>query len=114
MNPSSWTEWVAWAGIVLPLFVFAFSAMSYVKIESDKAKNNRYEQFFHLMEQIGKKDYSIAAKMAAVYELRKFSEYKDVIVRLMITAKIGGSDAAMLEKEFDLTAHHFGAKRSND
>lgn len=111
---NSWADWVAWGGLVIPLFAIAFSAVQYVRMELEKARSRRYDRFFELMEQLGKKDYSIAAKMAAAHELKKFPEYKEVVLRLMVDAKIGGTEAWLLEREFDLTAKHFGHNGRND
>ena len=61
------------------------------------------------MEQIGREDYSIAAKMAAISELKRFPEYKDVILRLCHGAGVGGTEAWILEREFEVTAKHYGS-----
>ncbi len=61
------------------------------------------------MEKIGEQQGSIAAKVAAVHELRKYPEYRDLIVRLCNDAapQVVGGNAHMLRKEFELTAAHF-------
>jgi hypothetical protein len=114
MSPSSLSDWLAWAGIVLPLATLAWSALWFVRIEAEKSKKARYDQFFLLMEQLGRKEYSIAAKLAAANALRAFPEYKDVIIRLMCDAHIDGGDAHLLAREFDLTARHFGSVGRRD
>ena len=111
MNLDSMTDWIAWAGIVTPLVVTAVSAFLYVRLELQKQKSTKYDHFYKLMDQIGMQGGSIASKMAAISELKKYPEYKDVIIRLCLNAGVGGVEAHLLEKEFELTAMHFGAHR---
>jgi hypothetical protein len=111
MSPSSWQEWVAWAGVVLPLMTLAGSAVGYIFLAQQKNAEEKFNRFFDLMEKIGAQDYSIAAKMAAISELRKFPEHKEVVIRLCQDAQVGGPQAFLLEREFDLTARHFGSRR---
>lgn len=56
------------------------------------------------MEHLGKQGGSVASKMAAAYELRKFPEYLDVIIRLMEHVDVEGHAAPMLKTEMSLTA----------
>ena len=55
------------------------------------------------MDHFGKENGSIAAKMAAAFELRKLPEYAEVIIRLLEQAPITGSAAPMPKSELDLT-----------
>ncbi len=114
MELTKFTDWVAWAGIVLPLTVTAVSAALYIWLEFQKQKNRRYDNFYTLMDQIGQHNSSIASKMAAISELKRYPECRDVIVRLCSDAEVLGADvpATMLRNEFELTARHFGAHRS--
>lgn len=112
MNPSTFSDWIAWAGLVFPLATLAWSAHWFVRIEADKNKKARCDQFFNLMEQLGRQDHSIAAKMAAAHALTAFPEYREV--RLMCDARIDGDGAHMLAREFHLTARHFGSSGRND
>jgi hypothetical protein len=114
LNPNTFSDWVAWAGLVLPLFTLAWSALWFVRIEAQKNKKTRYDQFFNLMEQLGRQDYSIAAKMAAAHALTAFPEYREVIVRLMCDARIDGDGAHLLAREFHITARHFGSPGRKD
>jgi hypothetical protein len=100
--------------LVLPLGALAWSALWYVGIENQKNQKARYDRFFDLMEQLGRSDHSIAAKMAAAYALRRFPEYREVIVRLMCDARIDGDGAHLLAREFHLTARHFGSAGRDD
>ena len=113
MELTKFTDWVAWAGIVLPLTVTAVSAALYIWLEFRKQKNRRYDNFYVLMDQIGRNNSSIASKMAAISELKRYPEYRDVIVRLCCDAEVLEADlpATMLRNEFELTARHFGAHR---
>lgn len=55
--------------------------------------------------QDGQKEGSLLSKVAALYELRRFPEYSDVIVRMTEAPEIigGGRAKAVLEQEFKLT-----------
>lgn len=114
MNPSTFSDWLAWAGLVLPLMTLAWSALWFVRIEAEKNRKARYDQFFNLMDQLGRREYSIAAKMAAAYSLRRFPEYREVIVRLTSDVGIDGEGAHLLARELDLTARHFGSAGRKD
>jgi hypothetical protein len=105
----SFVDWVTWGALVLPLAAVAWSAVSYVLLQQQLRKDREYSRFFECMEQIGRNEYSIAAKMAAISELKKFPEYKEVILRLCQGAGVGGEDAWLLEREFDVTAKHYGS-----
>ncbi len=59
------------------------------------------------MDHLGQSGGSIASKMAAAYELRKFPQYKNVICRLLEKAEIEGPAAEMLKCEMKLTAKFY-------
>lgn len=63
MNLNTITDWIAWGGIVLPLLITAISAFLYVRIEMQKQKTTKYNQFYKLMDQIGMQGGSIVSKM---------------------------------------------------
>lgn len=112
MSPETWQDWIAWAGLVLPLATLAWAALYFVLTWRNEIKHKRYEKFFELMNLVGARDASIAGKMAAVYEMQKYPEYREVIIRLCRDAKIDGEAKELLEREFDLTARHFGSSRT--
>lgn len=109
MNLKTAADWLTWGALVLPLFALAWSAWQYVALQKREAERQRFDNFFRVMEKIGEQEGSITAKIAAVYELRKYPEYKELIVRLCKDAapKVVGGNAAMLRKEFELTASFF-------
>ncbi|MDP3494254.1 MAG: hypothetical protein Q8R82_14170 [Hyphomonadaceae bacterium] len=109
MTPQSVGDWIAWAGLVLPLATLAFSAVWFVASQAQKSKAERYARFWELMKQAGAQDANIAAKMATFYELRKYPEYKEVIIRLCEEAQVSGSSGELLKKEMLLTAAHMRA-----
>ena len=114
MAPASWQEWVAWGGIVLPLGTLAWAAIWYVLVRRDEAKHQVYLRFFSAMEQLGGQQGSIAAKVAAAYELRKFPEYREVIVRVCEKSQehVVGPSAQMLIDELVLTANAMKANNA--
>jgi hypothetical protein len=56
------------------------------------------------MDHLGQGGGSIASKMAAAYELRKYPQYSEVIIRLCEQAIFEGPAAEMLRQEMLLTA----------
>lgn len=69
------------------------------------------------MDHLGHSGGSIASKMAAAYELRKYPQYKDVIVRMCRETEVSGTSAVMLKNEMLLTADFLegipAAKKNN-
>lgn len=92
------------AGVAVPLTALAWSAVTYVQVKKAEIRREQYERFFEVMEHLGKHDSSVASKMAAAYELRKFSEYTEVIARLASKVRYDGESAEMLKEEVELTA----------
>jgi len=107
------TDWIAWGGIVLPFAALAWSAVFYVKTKRREILHQEYERFFEVMDHLGTAGGSIASKMAAAYELRKFPEYRDVIVRLCTQAIYEGPASEMLKNEMLLTAEALGPESTN-
>jgi hypothetical protein len=64
------------------------------------------------MDKIGVQEGSITSKVAAVYELRKYPEYRDVIIRICdkSQAQVVGASAQMLIDELKLTAEYMRTK----
>ncbi|MBX9885322.1 MAG: hypothetical protein K2X68_10155 [Novosphingobium sp.] len=97
-------EWIAWAGVVIPLAALAWSAVVYAIAQRRAVMNAEYERFFQIMDHLGQNGGSIASKMAAAYELRKFPQYKEVIINLCEKADLEGPAAKMLRDELAETA----------
>jgi hypothetical protein len=68
-------------------------------------QHRRFEQFFSVTDKIGQSEGSLLSKVAALYELRRFPEYAEVIVRMTQAPEIvgGGRAKEVLEQEFKLT-----------
>jgi len=111
VTPTTWQDWVAWAGLALPLATLAWASVYFVVTWRSEIKHKRYEKFFSLMDRVGNPESSIVGKMAAIYEMRKYAEYKDVIIRFCQDIEITGDARHLLDRELDLTAQHFGARR---
>ena len=104
MNPSTWQEWFAWAGVVVPLAALAWAAVFYTLTRRREVHFQEFERVFKVMDHLGQEGGSIASKMAAAYELRKYPEYREVIIRLCRQTEVAGSSAKMLKDEMLLTA----------
>ena len=100
-----WREWLAWVGIVIPLCVLAWSAFRFTQERREQRKHSKFEHFFSVTDKIGQAQGSLLSKVAAVYELRRFPEYAEVITRMTAEPEIvgGGRSKALLEEEFGLT-----------
>jgi hypothetical protein len=109
MTPSSWQDWIAWGGIFLPLATLAWSAWQYVALQKRNEKQRRFDNLFRVMDKIGESGGSLAAKAAAIYELRNYPEYDEVITRFCNEAVpyVSGDSAQILQAEFRLTAAYF-------
>jgi hypothetical protein len=103
--PTSWQEWVAWAGIVVPLAALAWAAVFYTLSHRRDTQHRRFDRFFSVTDKIGQEGGSIMSKVAALYELRRFPEYSEVIVRMTENPDIRGAGRPkeILENEFKLT-----------
>ncbi len=101
--PTNFLEWIAYLGLAIPLFVLAWSAWKYVSELKIQREREEYHRIFEVMDHLGQQGGSIASKMAAAYELRKFKNYSEVIIRLCNTVEIDGVSAKMLKDELELT-----------
>jgi hypothetical protein len=112
MELKSATDWLTWAAIVLPLFVLAWSAYQYVAIQRREEGRERFNRLFRIMDMIGGQETSLASKIAAVYELRRYPDYRELIVRFCRDAapRVIGENGFMLKREMELTADFFEAK----
>jgi hypothetical protein len=106
MGLSNAGEWIAWGGIVLPLLAMAWSAVTFSQAKRREVKHMEYQRFFEIMDHLGQQGGSIASKMAAAFELRKYPEYTSVIVNVCEKASVDGSAAAMLKEEMAATAKY--------
>lgn len=111
MNLSTAAEWIAWAGVVIPLMALAWSAVFYTLARQREVQHQEYQRFFQIMDHLGQSGGSIASKMAAAYELRKYPEYTDVIVNICEKARIDGAAAEMQKEEMLATAEYLKAQK---
>ena len=88
----------------------AWAAVFYTLTRRREVAHQEFERFFKVMDHIGQGEGSIASKMAAAYELRKYPEYRDVIVRMCEQAEVQGGSAKMLKDEMMLTANFLMGK----
>ena len=104
-------EWIAWGGIVVPLMALAYSAVTYSLAKRQEVHHQQYQRFFQIMDHLGQQGGSIASKMAAAYELRKYPEYTDVIINICEKTEVAGPAAAMLKQELVATADYLKARK---
>lgn len=111
MELTSTQEWIAWGGIVIPLMALAFSAVTYSLAKRREVQHQQYQRFFQIMDHLGHDGSSIASKMAAAYELRKYPEYANVIINICEKAELRGGASAMLRDEMLATAEYLKTLR---
>lgn len=99
-------------GVIVPLLTIAGSSVAFVYKTYRDARQDRRKQFFELMDLIDNKG-TIAAKTAAVYQLRFYPEHKDFIIRFCDAQgeNITGPESAtrILSAEMRATRHFFAA-----
>jgi hypothetical protein len=105
ITPKSVSDWIAWLALVIPLFILSATAVRYLLDRQAEMKCRRFEEFFTVTDKLGDTGGSIMSKVAAVYELRRFPEYADVITRMTDAPDIRGSGrpVELLVNEFQLT-----------
>jgi hypothetical protein len=106
----TWDQVVAWLGLVIPLAALAWAAILHVRTERREQQYREYQKFFEIMRELGSKESTVPGNMAAVFELRKFPEYKDVIVRLCEDAPLEGTATKLLAREMSMTAEYLKAR----
>ncbi len=105
------SDWLTWAGIVLPLSGLAFSAVVYVLTWRNQIKLKNEERLYFLLGKIDDPAGALASKIFASYELRNYTSHADLIVRFFKEVKIGGPEADLLKGVMLDTAEYF-SKRS--
>ena len=110
MGLHSVQDWIAWGGIVIPLFAMAWAAIFFVLTRRCEVHFQEFERLFKVMDHLGHSGGSIASKMAATYELRKYPDYKDVIIRMCEQTETTGSMGKMLKDEMLMTAEFLRGK----
>jgi hypothetical protein len=103
---------MAWAGVVIPLAGLAWAAVFYTLARRREIHFQEFERVFRVMDHLGQSDGSIASKMTAAFELRKYPQYRDVIVRMCRDAEVTGPSGQMLKREMLLTADFLEGKRN--
>jgi hypothetical protein len=110
MAPSNFAEWIAWGAVVVPLSAMAWSAWRYVDIKGREIAHAEYQRLFEVTEHLGSSGSSIVSKVLAAYELRKYPEYREVIIRVCEQANVEGEAADMLRRELDEIRKYYQKK----
>lgn len=103
----TWDQVVAWIGVVAPMFALAWSSVVYVRNQRREQRFREFHKFHELMKELGSPGTTVLGNVAVAYELRKFPQYKEVIVRALEDIEVKGGRADMLKREFELTIEHF-------
>jgi hypothetical protein len=108
MNLKTATDWLTYGALILPLFILAWSAWQYVMLQKKIEEQRRFENFFLVVEKSFKIG-EVPLGAAALYELRKYPEYKEFTVRYCQWAMSVLTDKkqAFLRTEYQLTLEYF-------
>ncbi|MBX9883460.1 MAG: hypothetical protein K2X68_00655 [Novosphingobium sp.] len=116
---ATWRDWLtlfgvvaAFLAVVVPLCGLAWAAVFYTIAHRREVRHQEFERVFKVMDHLGQNGGSIASKMAAAYELRRYPQYRDVIVRMCEQTEVEGSSAGMLKSEMMLTAEFLRKKQN--
>jgi hypothetical protein len=104
----TWDQVIAWFGVVAPLCALAWSSVLYVLTQRREQQFREFNKFHDLMKELGSPATSALGNLAVAYELRKFPQYREVIVRALTDIDVRGSRADLLKREFELTIQHLG------
>jgi hypothetical protein len=102
----TWDQVIAWLGVVVPLFALAYSAIVYVGNQRREQEYREFHKFHDLMKDLGTAGTTILGNVAVAFELRKFPQYRELIVRALSDVEVKGSRADILRSEFALTIEH--------
>lgn len=85
MSPTSWQDWIAWAGLILPLVALAWSAYNYVENQKAIRKRQDYERIIELVGRYNnaKGDEPLFTQLLSAFELRNYPNYRDVILSIL-------------------------------
>ncbi len=106
----TWDQVVAWLGLVVPLAALAWAAIQHVQNQKREQEFLEFEKFHTLMRTLGTTGESALGNMAVSYELRKFPQYSDLIIRALSNIDVKGSRADLLKSEFQKTIQHLETK----
>ena len=106
MGLRSAVDWLTWAAIVLPLCALAWSAWQYVANQRREQRFREFQKFHDLMKELGTAGTTVLGNVAVTYELRKFPQYREPIIRALTEIEVRGSRADILEREFALTIEY--------
>ena len=98
-----WDQVIAWLGVVIPLGALAYSAIVYVFNQRREQQFREFHKFHDLMKELGSAGTTVLGNVAVAYELRKFPQYREVIIRALTAIDVKGTRADMLKSEFALT-----------
>ncbi len=108
MTPQSLSEWMAWAGVVLPLVALAASAVAFVASWIWDLRNRRRALLLELTSYLDDPSRPVATEVAAAYQPRQFTKHEPFVVRFRdaIQSQISGASAQILKNELRRTAEH--------
>jgi hypothetical protein len=111
MQLSTLADWLAWGALLLPLAVLAWSARDYIKIQTDQSRQKEFDNFFETILRVHNKDKALISQKAAIFELRHYPRYKELVLRICdnYLSYIPGAPNE-LKEEFTLTAEYFRAR----
>jgi hypothetical protein len=107
-------DWLAFGALFLAVCTIAWQGYRYVNVQKDIGRQRNFENFFHTLERVNNRDRSLILQKAAIFELRNYPEYKDVVLNICDDAKslFATEDPRVLD-EFEATASFLRAKKND-
>ena len=82
MHLGTVADWLAWGALAAAVGVIAWSSYRYLAVKEAEQRQRKFENFFETIRRVHNKDGSLIAQKSAIFELRNYPEYKDVILRI--------------------------------
>ena len=126
MRLETWQDWVAWAGLVLPLMALAFSALRFVLDQHEKQRRAKFDRVFELLARFNNAALNepLFTQLAAVFELRNFPRYLPLLkeIQLYQNEKVAELDDVssdpirsakrdIVQQELKRTIEHLGRRK---
>jgi hypothetical protein len=106
MKLASALDWIAWAGLMLPLAVLAWSAVQFVNARKYERKHENYLKYFAIVKRLGEREKHGFETGAMLFELKNFEDQAEYTDRMLKHFRVEGPDEAFLSNEIRLTLEY--------
>ncbi len=75
-------DWLAFGALFVAVCTIAWHGYHYVSVQKDIGRQRNFDNFFNTLERVNNKGGSWILQKAAIFELRNYLRYKDVILNI--------------------------------